>query len=80
MLGQLPLGQVSPGLVFEQTGVDYAGPVFIKLGAVRKPLVTKVYISVFVSFAVKAVHLELHVVNELTTAAFIAVLCGYIAR
>ena len=54
------------------------GSVFIKSGAVRKALITKPYMCMFVSFAVKAVHLEL--VAELTTAAFIAVLHRFTAR
>jgi hypothetical protein len=49
LLGQLPLERISPGLVFDQVGVDYAGPVRIKYGHVRKPVVVKAYICVFVS-------------------------------
>ena len=54
------------------------GAVLIRSGPVRKPLVTKAYICVFVSFVVKEVHLEL--VTELTPAAFIATLLRFIAR
>lgn len=55
--GQLPPKRVNPGAVFERVGVDYAGP--IKYGHVRKPVVVKAYICVFVSLTVKAVHLEI---------------------
>ena len=58
--------------------VDYAGPVLVKSGPVRKPLITKTCICVFMSFAVKEVHLE--IVTELTTAAFIDMLHRFIAR
>ena len=78
LLGQLPLERISPGLVFDRVGVDYAGPVRIKYGHVRKPVVVKAYICVFVSLSVKAVHLE--VVSDLTTDAFIAALRRFVAR
>lgn len=78
MLGQLPIECITPGPVFEKIGVDYAGPVLIKYGHVRKPSIVKAYICVFVSPTVKAVHLEL--VTDLTSVAFIASLRRFIAR
>ena len=68
--------RLNPRDVFENTGVDYAGPMHIKTGSVRKPIIIKGYI--FVSFSVKAIHLE--PVTELTTSAFIATLRRFIAR
>lgn len=76
--GQLPPERVNPGSVFERVGVDYAGPVNIMYGHIRKPVVVKAYICVFVSLAVKAVHLE--VVSDLTTEAFIATLRRFTSR
>ncbi len=67
--------RVTPDSVF---GVDYAGPVYIKLGAVRKPTIIKAYVAVFVSLSVKAVHLE--AVSDLTAEAFLACLRRFIAR
>ena len=78
LLGQLPPERVTPGSVFQCVGVDYAGPVLIKGGSTRKPVVVRAYVSVFVSFNVKAVHLE--PVSELTSAAFIAAFRRFIAR
>ena len=78
ILGQLPIERITPDLVFDKAGVDYAGPVHIKYGSVRKPTVIKSYICIFVSLSVKAVHLEL--VSDLTTDAFIACLRRFIAR
>ena len=72
MLGQLPVERTTPGSVFEQVGVNYAGPVYFKYGHVRKPTLVKAYIFVFVFLSVKAVHLEL--VSNLTSDAFIAAL------
>ena len=77
MLGQLPPERITPGSVFDKVGIDYAGPVLIKYGYVRKPTIVKAYICVFVSLSVKAVHLEL--VTDLTTDAFIACLRRFIA-
>ena len=63
ILGQLPIERITPGPVFDKTGLDYAGPIYIKQGHVRKPTMVKAYI---------AVHLEL--VSDLTTDAFLAAL------
>lgn len=64
--------------MFDRVGVDYAGPVCIKYGFVRKPILVKAYICVFVSLTVKAVHLKL--VTDLTSEAFITCLKRLIAR
>ena len=78
MMGQLPVERVTPDSVFNRVGFDYAGPVYIKYGFVRKPTIIKAYICVFVSLSVKAVHLEL--VSDLSTDAFIASLRRFVAR
>ena len=78
LLGQLPLERVTPGSIFQNVGVDYAGPVKIKYGMVRKSTIVKAYICVFVSLSVKAVHLE--AVSNLTSEAFIVTLRRFIAR
>ena len=72
LMGQLPTERVTPDLVFNRVGVDYAGPIYTKCGSMRKPTLSKSYVCVFVSLSVKAVHLEL--VSDLTTEAFIACL------
>ena len=64
--------------MFNQVGIDYAGPIMVKSGSPRKPFITKVYVCVFVSFTVKAVHLE--PVSALTTATFIATLRRFMAQ
>jgi hypothetical protein len=78
MMGQLPRERVTPGCVFEKVGVDYAGPFLVKYGMVRRPTLVKAYVCIFVSLAVKAVHIE--VVSDLTAEAFIATLRRFIAR
>ena len=77
-VGQLPKERLTPGCVFSEVGVDYAGSLLIKVGPTRKPTVRKAYVCVFVCMAVKAVHLEL--VMELTTEAFLATLRYFTSR
>jgi len=69
---QLFKSRVTPGTVFNMSGTDFAGPIMIKRGKPRKPEYVKAYICVFVSFSVKAVHIE--VVTDLSAEAFIACL------
>ena len=64
--------------MFANVGIDYAGPVKMKYGSVRRPAVMKAYICVFVSLSVKADHLE--VVSDLTTDAFMACLRRFISH
>ena len=58
--------------------MDYTGPIMVKSGPIRWPVITKAYMCIFLSFIVKTVHLE--AVSELTTAAFITCLCRFIAQ
>jgi hypothetical protein len=78
MMGQLPMERITPGCVFQRVGVDYAGPFQIKTGKNRNPTILKSYACIFVSLAVKAVHIEL--VSDLTTEAFLATPRRFIAR
>ena len=78
LFGQLPTDRLNPGRAFDCVGIDYAGPLLIKSGPIRKPVLKKAYVAVFVCFATKAAHLEL--VSELTTEAFIATLRRFIGR
>ena len=74
MMGQLPAERVTPGSVLDKVGVNYAGPIYTKIGAVRRPTIVK---SVFVSLSVKAIHLE--AVSDLSADAFLACLRRFTA-
>ena len=69
IMGGLPAERITPGTVFDTVGVDFAEPILTKLWRMRKPVMVKSYICVYVSLTVKAVHLE--TVSDLTTDAFI---------
>ena len=68
-MGQLPKEQVTPDAVFNNVVVDYAGPLHIKQGSTRKPVIIKAYVCVFASLSTRVVHLE--AVTDLTSEAFI---------
>ena len=77
-MGELPSTRVQPTRAFLITGVDYAGPVSLRLGTTCSKIITKSYIAIFVCFATKAVHIE--VVTSLTTEPFLPALRRFIAR
>lgn len=78
ILGSLPSGRVAISRPFHHCGVDYAGPLLIREGKRRNARNSKAYMSVFVCFATKAVHLEL--VSDLTSDAFIAAFRRFVSR
>ena len=52
MMGSLPVERVTPALVFNRVGVDYAGPLQLKLGSTRNPVIVQSYVCGFVSLLV----------------------------
>ena len=78
LLGQLPSARIEPNFVFLHTGLDMAGPYFIRKGHTRRPVVVKCYLIIFVCFCTKAVHLEL--VSDATKESFIASLERFTSR
>ncbi|XP_062716167.1 uncharacterized protein LOC134291852 [Aedes albopictus] len=75
-MAELPAPRVSPTRPFATTGVDYFGPVYVRTGYRQRAV--KAYVSVFVCFSTKAVHLEL--VTDLSTARFIQALRRFVSR
>jgi hypothetical protein len=70
LMGNLPSERVSPSPPFQKCGVDFCGPVNVRYNSGRGSKSTKAYISVFVCFTTKAIHLEL--VGSLSSESFIA--------
>ena len=56
MMGQLPPERITPDMVFERVGLAFAGPLYLKRGSTRKPVIVKSYGCIFVSMSVKVVH------------------------
>ena len=77
-MGQLHKEQTTPDTGFNNVGLDYAGPVYLKQGSIRRPAIIKSYVCVFVSLSTKAVHIE--ALSDLTSEAFIACLRRFISR
>ena len=77
LMGRLPEARVVPSPPFSRTGVDFAGPIFVKVG-LRKSVRVKAYICIFICLATKAIHLEL--VSDLSSAAFVAALQRFVSR
>jgi len=77
VMGQLPSARVSVSRPFTHTGVDFAGPITIKVG-LRKAIPVKAYVAVFVCLFTKAVHLE--AVSDRSADAFMGCLRRFISR
>ncbi len=77
-MGMLPSSRTTPSPPFHKTGVDYAGPFYLKKGHTRKPVIIKTYACLFVCLTTRAVHLEL--CSELSTVEFMAALRRFTAR
>ena len=78
MMGQLPSQCVVPHYPFQVTGMDYAGPLTLKKGHTRKPVLIKAYLAIFICFTTKAVHLK--VIEDFSIEDFLAGLKRFIVR
>jgi hypothetical protein len=78
LMGQLPTCRVTPSKPFLHSGVDYAGPVNIKVSKGRGHRSHKGYICLFVCLATRAVHIE--VVTDMTSQGFLAAFKRFVAR
>ncbi|XP_075150473.1 uncharacterized protein LOC142224575 [Haematobia irritans] len=78
IMAALPVARTIIERPFTRTGVDFAGPFDIKNYRGRACLITKGYASIFVCFAIRAIHLE--AVSDLTTATFLAAFARFVSR
>ncbi|XP_029170292.1 uncharacterized protein LOC114939980 [Nylanderia fulva] len=69
-MGDLPRARVTPSRPFQHTGVDLAGPVWLRTTRGRGHKAYKGFLVVFVCFSSRAVHLE--AVSDYTAEAFLA--------
>lgn len=77
IMGDLPSVRVTPMRAFYNSGVDFAGPFYIKEKA-RSRVPLKAYMCIFVCLVTKAVHIELAV--DLSTEAFLNCLKRFFSR
>ena len=77
-MGELPQARVRPSSPFERSGVDYAGPIHMRLTKTRDKGTMKGYIAIFICTATRAVHIE--VVEDYTREAFIATFHRFTSR
>ena len=70
----LPRDRITESPPFEVTGVDFAGPLYVKVSGA----LTKAYITLFTCAVTRAVHLEL--VSSQSTEHFLLALKRFIAR
>ncbi|XP_041450599.1 uncharacterized protein LOC121404671 [Drosophila obscura] len=66
IMGDLPKERLEGSRAFEVTGVDYCGPFFYRSEIRTRPPI-KCYISVFIYFTSKAIHMELRVTKPQQT-------------
>ncbi|XP_036145656.1 uncharacterized protein LOC118646575 [Monomorium pharaonis] len=78
IMGQLPSDRVIPKRPFFVTGIDFAGPITTLVNRGRGRKTSKSYVSLFVCFTTKAIHIE--AVSDLTASAFIAALRRFVGR
>lgn len=77
-MASLPRDRVVQDRPFSKVGIDYCGPFSIKQSTIRRSLVSKGYVCIFVCFVTKCIHLE--IVSDLTTECFLAALKRFTYR
>ncbi|XP_051169750.1 uncharacterized protein LOC127287070 [Leptopilina boulardi] len=78
IMGNLPKVRVTPSRPFENCGIDYCGPFYVKEKRLRNRGKIKVYAAIFICMSTKAVHVEL--VGDMSTEMFLGCLRRFFAR
>ncbi|KMQ90572.1 bel12-ag transposon polyprotein [Lasius niger] len=78
MMGDLPKERVAPSRPFQHTGVDLAGPVWLRTTRGRGHKAYKRFLVIFVCFSSRAVHLE--VASDYSAEAFLAAFRRFVSR
>ncbi|XP_015111510.1 uncharacterized protein LOC107037459 [Diachasma alloeum] len=74
----LPSPRITPSPAFTHTGLDYAGPINVRMKPGRGHKSYKGYIALFVWLATRAIHLK--VVSDYTSQTFLVALDRYVSR
>lgn len=78
LMGQLPAARTTPSRAFKTSGVDYAGPIYIRTSKGRGHHAYKGYICLFVCMVTRSVHIE--AVSDLTSQGFMSAFKRFVAR
>ena len=78
MMGELPAPGVSRSRPFEHSGLDYTGPILVRLGIGCGYKSHKAYVAIFICFAIRAIHLGL--ISDSTSTTFLAAFKRFVAR
>lgn len=76
LMGDLPPLHVRPSRPFSHTGVDYAGPVWLRSSKGRGHKVSKAFLVIFVCLSSRAVHLD--AATDYSADAFLAALRRFV--
>ncbi|XP_059056086.1 uncharacterized protein LOC131849964 [Achroia grisella] len=77
-MGDLPSSRVTASRPFSRSGVDYCGPINVRISKGRGCRCFKGYVCLFVCMVTRAIHLE--VVSDMTSEGFIAAFKRFVAR
>ena len=77
-MGQVPAACVIPNFTYENVSVDYAGPLTLKVGAIRRPIYCKACAARLVCLATEFCHIGL--VSDLTAETFCAAIGRFVPR
>lgn len=79
LMGDLPLARVNRATrAFSYTGVDYTGPIQLRIVPGRGRKSHKAYIALFVCLITKALHLE--IISDYTSAFFVAAYNRFVSQ
>ncbi|XP_059056144.1 uncharacterized protein LOC131850012 [Achroia grisella] len=78
LMADLPPQRVTPTRPFLHSGVDFAGPVDLRISKGRGCKTSKGYLCIFICMATKAIHIE--IVSSLESVDFIAAFKRFTAR
>lgn len=78
LMGQLPSPRVTPNKAFLYSGVDYAGPINVRMSKGRGNKSYKGYIALFICLSTRAIHIE--AVSDMTSKGFLAAFKRFVAR
>ncbi|KMQ89843.1 hypothetical protein RF55_10471 [Lasius niger] len=78
LMGSLPKARVTPSRPFLHTGVDFAGPIWLRTTKGRGHKAYKAFLAVFVCFSSRAVHFE--IVSDYSADAFLTAFRRFTAR